>query len=90
MMAAQRRSAGSRRDTTDHAAYRLILEAASNRQPCPSNDALAAALGARGAASGAAALTRLERSGQISVERNGAIRIVTVTQFGLRAEGMDA
>ncbi|EJL21919.1 hypothetical protein [Novosphingobium sp. AP12] len=73
-------------DTTDHAALRLIIQ----RSACPSNDALAAAIGARGAAAGASALKRLERSGQITIERLAGWRKVTVTEFNITREGEDA
>lgn len=73
-------------DTTDAAALRLITQ----RGKCPLNDELAAAIGARGAAAGAAALKRLERSGQITVERLAGWRTVTITDFNIKREGEDA
>lgn len=73
-------------DTTDGAALQLIIR----RTACPSNDDLAAAIGARGAAAGAAALKRLERSGQITVERLAGWRTVTVPAFHITREGEDA
>lgn len=76
-------------DRTDSAAMRLITLAASSRLACPSNDKIAAAIGARGAAAGAAALSRLEKSGQITVEREAGWRTVTLTDFGSRTEGPD-
>lgn len=77
-------------DATDHAALVLIHKAISNRAPCPSNDRLAAAIGARGAAAGAAALKRLEASEQITVERVAGWRIVRDPEFGGKTEGEDA
>lgn len=73
-------------DATDHAALRLIIQ----RTSCPSNDDLAAAIGARGPAAGGAALRRLERAGLISIERASGWRIVTVPEFGITREGEDA
>lgn len=74
-------------DATDAAALRLIFK----RTACPSNDELAAAIGARGASAGAAALARLERSGQVRVERPVAgWRVVIDPEFGVRREGPDA
>ncbi|MFC0204707.1 hypothetical protein [Novosphingobium soli] len=77
-------------DAGDHAALWLITKAAASRLACPSNDALAAAIGARGAAAGAAALRRLELRGAITVERLAGWRLVTVVEFGCRTEGEDA
>lgn len=76
-------------DRTDSAAMRLILMAASSRFACPSNDKLAAAIGARGAAAGAAALKRLEASGQITIERKHGWRIIRDTEYGCMTEGPD-
>lgn len=73
-------------DTTDAAALQLI----TRRSSCPTNDQLAAAIGARGAAAGAAALKRLERDGFITVERAAGWRTVTITEFGITREGEDA
>lgn len=73
-------------DSTDHAALRLIIQ----RSSCPSNDALAAAIGARGAAAGASALKRLERDGLITIERLAGWRKVTVTEYRITREGEDA
>lgn len=72
-------------DRTDAAAMRLII---MSRQ-CPTNDMLAAAIGARGAAAGAAALKRLEASGQITIERSNGWRVVRETQYGSMREGPD-
>ncbi|KPH67538.1 hypothetical protein [Novosphingobium sp. ST904] len=77
-------------DRTDSAALHAITMAASSRFECPSNDRLAAAIGARGSSAGAAALARLERSGAITVERGHGWRVVTVNEFGIRTEGPDA
>ncbi|AOR77200.1 hypothetical protein [Novosphingobium resinovorum] len=75
------------RDATDHAALQLIFR----RTACPSNDAIAAAIGARGAAAGAACLKRLEASGQIRIERPvSGWRVVIDPEFGIRREGEDA
>ncbi|WP_260927419.1 hypothetical protein [Novosphingobium sp. 9] len=73
-------------DTTDHAAYQLL----AMRSRCPSNDELAAAIGARGAAAGAAALRRLEQKGMVRVEREHGWRRVTLTEFRTYSEGEDA
>lgn len=76
-----------RRDASDHAAMQLIM----TRAVCPSNDDLAAAIGARGAAAGAACLKRLEASGQISIERPvTGWRKVTFADGFLTREGEDA
>lgn len=76
-------------DRTDGAAMQLIILAATGRRTCPSNDTIAAAIGARGAAAGAAALKRLEASGQITTERNAGWRIVRETEYGCKTEGPD-
>lgn len=69
---------------------RLIRVAASGRMPCPSNDALAAAIGARGASAGAACLRRLEASRQITIERSNGWRVIRDVEFGCMTEGEDA
>jgi hypothetical protein len=73
-------------DATDDAALRAITIAAAKRRPCPSNDQLAQAIGARTAAAGAAALERLERAGQITIARSPGWRTVTITSSGLRTQ----
>lgn len=77
-------------DVNDQAALRLISTAAARRMPCPSNDALSAAVGARGAAEGGACLKRLEACGQITIERTAGWRVVREAEFGLKTEGPDA
>lgn len=77
-------------DTTDAAAMRLILNAASSRMSCPSNDAIAAAIGARGPSAGAACLRRLEASRRITIERTAGWRVIREAEFGLTTEGEDA
>jgi hypothetical protein len=76
-------------DASDHAVVRAITIAAAKRQPCPSNDQFAQAIGARGAASGAAALARLERAGLITIERELGWRKVTIVDSRLSASGED-
>lgn len=73
-------------DKTDGAALQLLTIAAAKRRECPSNDELARAVGARGAAAGGAALARLERSGLITVERLAGWRTVTIVENGLRTQ----
>ncbi len=77
-------------DATDAAAMRLIRNAAASRMPCPTNDALAAAIGARGASAGAACLRRLEASRQITIERSNGWRVIRDAEFGCMTEGEDA
>lgn len=76
-------------DRTDTGAMWLITLAISDRMPCPSNDKIAAAIGARGAAAGAAALRRLEAKGIITIERANGWRIVRETEYGRKTEGPD-
>jgi hypothetical protein len=57
---------------------------------CPSNDEIAANIGARGAAAGAAALARLDRAGRIRIEREFGWRKVTLLDNGITREGPDA
>lgn len=76
-----------RRDASDQAAIQLL----SMRTACPSNDEIAAVIGARGAAAGAACLKRLEASGQIIIERPvPGWRKITFTDIPVSREGEDA
>ncbi|GFM29245.1 hypothetical protein [Novosphingobium sp. PY1] len=77
-------------DSSDTAALLLLKSRAARGMPCPCNDAIAAAIGRRGPASGASALRRLERSGAITIERAHGWRTVTITEFGLTTQGEDA
>jgi hypothetical protein len=67
----------------------LLTMAMTGRMPCPTNDKIAAAIGARSAAAGAAALKRLEASGQITIERANGWRIIRHPEFGSKTEGPD-
>lgn len=69
---------------SDAAVLHALTIAGAMHRPCPSNDELAIAMGARSPASGAAALKRLEERGLITVERSHGQRVVTIIESGLR------
>lgn len=60
----------------------LIADAAAAGQPCPTNDAIAAAMGWPDATSAFKAIRAAERAGVIKVERFMVGRIVTICATG--------
>lgn len=64
------------------AAIAKAAEAGEAGEQCPTNQALTELIGAKTESGGASAIARLRRLGRITIERDGAGRIVTVVATG--------
>lgn len=67
--------------------YAMLERAAEAGAVCPSNLAMAAAIGAGSVSSGPRALSRLEKRGLIRVMRGACNRVVVITATGKRTAG---
>lgn len=63
-------------------AYRLIFAAAEAGKPCPTNEALAVAMGCESPWVGQKVVGQLEEAGWITVERFNKARVATIKDTG--------
>lgn len=75
-------------EAVDEIVLRMIVRAAERGEKCPTNDCIAAAIGAASPSSGPTVLDRLARRGLITVERGNMLRVVTVLATGKRTAGV--
>ncbi|MBB3910859.1 helix-turn-helix domain-containing protein [Sphingomonas desiccabilis] len=69
-------------DTTSAKVLAAITKAAEAGEQCPTNQALTELIGAKTESGGASAIARLRRLGRITIQRDGAGRVVTVVATG--------
>jgi hypothetical protein len=73
-----------RLDGSEQVVFDLLVAAAAASEPCPSNETICRAVGARSLATGARFVAALEAAGVITVERAHKSRVVTIVATGNR------